>query len=106
MSTRWIGGSSVFARRQTSMPEGRRAGLRVAAILGVAAVASLAWGVIAGRHLVKARVASVVFNERTPFPVLAEGLRQGDARELVILFPRMAAQAGPVPKPTTEAEAK
>src|SRR4051812_18692185 len=87
------------------MPERRRAGLWIGGIVGVAVVGTLAGGVCWwGCHSGKGR-SPVVFNDRTPLPVLTHGLREGDARALVILFPRMAAQAGAVPKAATDAEA-
>jgi hypothetical protein len=88
------------------MPGRRRVGYWVAGVLGLAVAAALSWGLISrGRHHGRSS-ASVVFDDKTPLPALTEGLREGDARALVILFPRMAAQAGAVPKAATEAEAR
>jgi len=39
-------------------------------------------------------------------PVLTQGLREGDARALLIMFPRLTARMSPTPKAVTEAEAK
>src|SRR4051812_13879755 len=106
MSARWIVGSSVYARRQTSMPERRRAGLWIAGIVGVAILAALVWCASSrGRHGGKVR-SSVVLDAQTPLPVLTTALREGDARALVILFPKMAARAGASPRAATDAEAK
>jgi HEAT repeat protein len=82
----------------------RRAGLWIAGILGVLVLAAVGWGVFGpGRP---ARPSAVVYNERTPLAVLTQGLREGDARALLILFPRIAAQTVPVPRPVDDAEAK
>jgi hypothetical protein len=73
----------------------------------VAVLAALSWVVISrGRHPGGGSSASVVYDDKTPLPVLTQGLREGDARALVILFPRMAARTGSAPKPVTDAEAK
>jgi hypothetical protein len=73
----------------------------------LAVLAALSWGVISrvGHHG-RVRSSSVVFDDNTPSPVLIEGLREGDARALVILFPRLAGQTGTKPKAATDAEAK
>jgi HEAT repeat protein len=76
----------------------------VAGIVGVAVLAVLGWGVIAQvRH---ARRAAVVFNDQTAMPELKDALRAGDARALLILFPRIATPAGAAPKAATQVEAK
>jgi HEAT repeat protein len=65
--------------------------------------------VLGGWHLARgrrARPAAVVFDASTPLPVLTEGLRTGDARALLILFPRLAARSQPTPQPASDAEAE
>ena len=86
------------------MPGRRRAGLWIAGILGVAAVASLSWVVITRYR--DAGSAAVVYDAATPLPVLTKGLREGDARALLIMFPRLTARMSPTPKAVTEDEAK
>ncbi len=86
------------------MPGRRRAGLWIAGILGVAAVASLSWvGISRYRD---AGSAAIVYDAATPLPALINGLRDGDARALLILFPRLTARMSPTPQAVTEAEAK
>jgi hypothetical protein len=67
-------------------------------------VASLSWVGIA-RYRDKGS-AAVVYDTATPLPTLTQGLREGDARALLIMFPRLAARMSPTPKAATEAEAK
>ena len=86
------------------MPGRRRAVLWIAGILGVAAVASLSWVVITRYR--DAGSAAVVYDAATPLPVLTKGLREGDARALLIMFPRLTARMSPTPKAVTEDEAK
>jgi hypothetical protein len=74
-------------------------GLAVVAV----AVGAVAWWVVArGRE---ARRAAVTYNASTPLPTLNGGLREGDARALLIVFPRLAAVMTPTPKPLAEREA-
>jgi hypothetical protein len=76
----------------------------VAGIVGVAAVAGLAWVLMTrGRD---AGSAAVVYDASTPLPALTKGLREGDARALLIVFPRLAARMSPAPKAASEDEAK
>jgi len=72
--------------------------------LGVAAVALLSW-VVLSRYR-DGGSAAVVYDAATPLPVLTQGLREGDARALLIMFPRLTARMSPTPKAVTEAEAK
>jgi HEAT repeat protein len=72
--------------------------------VAVMAVGAVAWWVVVRAK--EARRAAVVYDASTPLPVLESGLREGDARALLIVFPRLAAQMTPAPKPVTEAEAK
>ena len=88
------------------MPGRRRAGFWIAGVVGVAVLAALTWALVCpGLHKGGRSSGSIVYNDGTPLPVLTQGLREGDARALVILFPRIAAQVGSA-RPATEAEAK
>jgi HEAT repeats len=86
------------------MPGRRRAVLWIAGILGVAAVASLSWVVITRYR--DAGSSAVVYDGATPLPVLTKGLREGDARALLLMFPRLTARMSPTAKAVTEDEAK
>ena len=86
------------------MPGRRQAVLWMAGILGVAAVALLSWVVISRYH--DAGSAAIVYDAATPLPMLTKGLREGDARALLILFPRLTARMSPTPKAVSDAEAK
>jgi HEAT repeat protein len=90
------------------MPERRRAGLWITRIVSVAvavvAVGAVAWLVVVRSR--EARRAAVVYNASTPPAVLENGLSEGDARALLIVFPRLTARMTPAPQPVTEAEAK
>src|SRR4051812_21075749 len=94
-----------FAGRQTSMPERRRAGLWIAGILGAGVMSALIWGFFLGGFRPGKARSTVVLDATTPLPALTEGLREGDARALVILFPRISTQPGMTPKAVTDAEA-
>jgi hypothetical protein len=75
-------------------------GVAIAAVaVGVAAW----WAIVRGRE---AQRAAVVYDASTPLPVLNNGLREGDARALLIVFPRLAARMTPAPKTLTETEAR
>ena len=86
------------------MPGRRRAGLWTAGILGVAALALLSW-VVLSRYR-DGGSGAIVYDAATPLPLLTQGLREGDARALLIMFPRLTAGMSPTPKAVTEAEAK
>jgi HEAT repeat protein len=67
----------------------------------------MSWGVVTWvRHHGGAKPSPLVYNERTPLPALIGGLREGDARALLIVFPRVNARTGPGAKAATEGEAE
>jgi hypothetical protein len=89
------------------MPGRRRTGFWIAGILGAAIAASLSWGLIPlVRKGGRGSATSVVYDATTPLPSLTQGLREGDARSLVILYPRISPETGGTPKAATDAEAK
>src|SRR3954466_14642449 len=102
---RMVGRRSVFAGRQTSMPGRNRSVFWIAGALGLAGLAALSWVVLAPGRRRGRGAGPVVLNEQTPTSELTEALREGDARALLIVFPRVATAPGAPRKKVSEAEA-
>ena len=87
------------------MPGRRRAGLWIASVLSLVVVTAVAVGVVHRCRQGAARPVLAAYGSETPLKVVAEGLRQGDARALAVLYHRMGDPANTPLKALTDAEA-
>ncbi len=77
----------------------------IAGVLGLAVVAASWYAATVGRGRARRRPPAPNFDAATPLPVLAEAMRQGDARALAALFTRVTTKAGEMPEAIPAAEA-